>query len=466
MSFFNSKNAGILGARGPAVIARALCSEVGSLSRSQRKRRKNEARRAEQEDHDPLAPPPSPESFPPWRERDFFRYELVHASRKPGSRARVGRIHTPHGIIDTPNYVPVATQAALKAVNHTEVDEALDLQLMFCNTYHLLLQPGPETVAAAGGLHRFMGRSRNRPLITDSGGFQVFSMDFGGIQEEKVGRGGGESRRRGQVYSSNLLEVSEEGVKFRSYRDGRHVLLTPESSVETQKALGADIIIPLDELLPAGASRERLEESLALTHRWEARSLMKHLSDVREQAMYGVVHGGGPETLDLRQKSIDYLTALPFDGFAIGGAVGFREDMEALLQYVLPRLPVDRPNHLLGIADIESVELALPLGVDTFDSCYPTRIGRHGTLLVKKSPSTDGPSVERVNARSSKWARVFEPPDPTCPCPLCTKHSMAYLNHLIRAKEPLAGTLATVHNLATMSSVMAECREKILNDEI
>ena len=167
----------------------------------------------------------------------------------------------------------------------------------------------------------------------------------------------------GQVYTSNLLTVSEEGVKFRSYRNGEHVMLTPESSVEIQKALGADIIIPLDELLPSGATRERLEKSLALTHRWEARSLLAHLRDVRDQAMYGVIHGGGAETLDLRQQSLDYLTALPFDGFAVGGAVGFREQMETLLQYVLPRLPTERPNHLLGIADMESIELAVPLGV-------------------------------------------------------------------------------------------------------
>ena len=179
---------------------RSLSSEVSDgLSRSQRKRRKAEARKTAQGALDPFAAPPPATSFPPWQQRDFFRYELIHTSKKPGSRARVGRIHTPHGIIDTPNYVPVATQAALKAVDHTEIDDVLDLQLMFCNTYHLLLQPGPDTVAAAGGLHRFMGRSPRRPLITDSGGFQVFSMDFGGIHEEKVGRERGESRRRGEA---------------------------------------------------------------------------------------------------------------------------------------------------------------------------------------------------------------------------------------------------------------------------
>ena len=179
--------------------------------------------------------------------------------------------------------------------------------------------------------------------------------------------------------------------------------------------------------------------------------------------MYGVIHGGGPDTLDLRKQSIDYITSLPFDGFAIGGAVGFREDMQELLQYVLPRLPVDRPNHLLGIADMESIELAVPLGVDTFDSCYPTRIGRHGTLLIRDE--VDG-SLRKVNARSGKYAQSYEPPDARCHCSLCRNHSLAYLNHLIKAKEPLAGTLATAHNLATMSAVMADRRQQILNDEL
>src|SRR5580704_340585 len=209
-----------------------------------------------------------------------FRFEIIHQSSK--SRARVGRIHTPHGIIDTPNFVAVGTNGTLKALDNRMVD-SIGLQLMFCNTYHLLLQPGPDVVRRAGGLHRFINRSM--PIITDSGGFQVFSLAYGSVADELKSRGA--KKRDGLV-----LKISEEGAHFRSYRDGSKVLLTPETSIQTQKALGADIIIPLDELPPYHIGSDSLIRSLERTHRWEKRSLEEHLKDPQGQAMYAVIHGG------------------------------------------------------------------------------------------------------------------------------------------------------------------------------
>lgn len=424
----------------------ALPTEPGDAESTTAKRRK---RSKPKHFPDPYQLPPHPSSFPGYEPREFFRYELVHSSSR--SRARVGRIHTPHGIVDTPGFVAVGTNAALKAVDHRMVAE--HVQLMFCNTYHLLLHPGPDIIEKAGGLHRFM--NREKPIITDSGGFQVFSLDHGSVHDELNMKRRQSSKSRGNDPAQTLLiRVSEEGALFRSYRDGTRVLLTPESSVAAQKAYGSDIIIPLDELPPYHIDPDRLERSVLLSHRWEARSLRAHLADVRQQAMYCVVHGGVDERL--RKMSIDYLTALPFDGFAIGGSLGKnREELFGLLQFVMPHLPYDRPNHLLGIADVESIAGAVPLGVDTFDSCFPTRLGRHGTLLTKR--------FGRVNIRSGKWKNVFEPPDWEGGL---QDHTLAYLHHLFKVHEPMAATLLTLHNIIFMSEFMASLREKILANDI
>jgi queuine tRNA-ribosyltransferase len=424
------------------------CSSVSAAPAGQDGKKRKRAR-APPPFPDPYALPPDPSSFPAYEPRDFFRFELVHRSAR--SRARVGRIHTPHGVVDTPGFVAVGTNAALKAVDHREVEE--HVQLMFCNTYHLLLHPGPDVVRGAGGLHKFM--ARKRPIITDSGGFQVFSLDHGSVHDELNMKRRQSSKSRGNDATTTLLiKVTEEGALFRSYRDGTHVLLTPESSVAAQKAYASDIIVPLDELPPYHIDPDRLERSVLLSHRWEARSLRAHLDNVQQQAMYAVVHGGVDERL--RGMSLDYLTALPFDGFGIGGSLGKnREELFALLQFVMPRLPPDRPNHLLGIADIPSIDGAVPLGVDTFDSCFPTRLGRHGTLLTKR--------FGRVNIRSGKWKRVFEPPDWEGGL---QGHTLAYLHHLFKVHEPTAGTLLTKHNILFMAEHMAGLREQILRDEV
>lgn len=239
-------------------------------------------------------PPPSPDEFPDWayEPRDFFRFEILHESTK--SQARVGRIHTPHGIIDTPSFVAVATNGALKGVDFRDADEA-GQQLVFSNTYHLLLHPGADIIAEAGGIHAWTNR-RDRPFITDSGGFQVFSLAYGSVHEELTSKGelkraGGaknKSGKRSDVIGKDAVKITEDGAVFRSYRDGSKFLLTPETTVQAQKKIGADIIIPLDELPGYYVDREVLVESVDRTHRWEARSLQEHLKDVKEQAMYCV----------------------------------------------------------------------------------------------------------------------------------------------------------------------------------
>lgn len=396
-----------------------------------------------------LSSPPA--FFPPHTPLDGFRFEILHESRKPGSRARVGRIHTPHGIIDTPGFVPVGTNAALKGVTNAQA-ALCGTQLMFCNTYHLLVHPGPELVEAAGGLHSFIGR--DQPLITDSGGFQVFSLAHATNED------GPELKRKNERNSGTLLRLNERGVSFRSYLDGSTIELTPESSVRAQKALGADIIIPLDELPPLNVTPERLAASVELSHQWMARSLRTHLGDRRQQAMYGIVHGGLDRSL--RAHSAAYLSALPFDGYAVGGSLGKdRDECLELLGYVLPLLPAEKPNHILGIADPYSVQRGVVHGADTFDSCFPTRIARHGTLLTR-----DGP----LHIGQGKYRSQFGPVDPTLGWdhddPNWSGMSRAYLHHLRRMKEPLYDSLASMHNIRFMHTIMAETRERILADEI
>ncbi len=391
-------------------------------------------------------PPPSPDTFPRWayEPRDFFRFEVVHQSEV--SNARVGRIHTPHGVIDTPSFVPVATNGALKAVDFRAAD-ATGNQLMFCNTLHLMLRPGTELIRRAGGIHRFA--NRNGPIITDSGGFQVFSLSGRPAGDE----GTSLARRR---MPKSLLKVRDEGALFSSYVDGQRILLTPESSVRAQKDIGADIIVPLDELVGADASEARAAEAVHRSHRWEARSLQEHLNNIQQQAMYCVVHGG--TDMALRKMSLEYLSSLPFDGIAVGGNLGRdREEMLQMLEHLMPLAPAGKPRHLLGIADTESIQRAVPHGLDTFDSCYPTRIARHGLALTAQG---------KLKLARKSHESEFIPIDESCSCSTCQNHTRAYLRHLVKAKEPVAATLLTIHNLQFMNDMMASIRDKILQNKI
>ena len=384
---------------------------------------------------------------------------MVHQSTK--SAARVCRIETPHGIIETPGYVPVATNAALKAVDIHQAD-AIGCQLMFTNTYHLMLQPGAETIQEAGGIHKFTSRRPDRPFITDSGGFQVFSLAYGTVHEElnhSLKRSTTSTSRASSTRQGNLvLKISEEGVTFRSYRDGTRMTLSPETSIAAQKAIGADIILPLDELPPYHISEEALAASVARSHRWEGRSLLAHLQQPLQQACYGIIHGGS--NMDLRRHSASYISSLPFDGLAVGGALGRDSDelftiMQATMGWLRPH--DHRPIHVLGIADPHNIPKLAQLGCDTFDSCHATRVGRHGGLLTDNG-------ILRVVAAGNKNAH--RPPVDGCACPTCSQHTLSYLHHLVKAKEPVAATLCSVHNISYMCTLMEKLRAAIMNDAV
>ena len=417
--------------------------------------------------------PRLPTSWPSYVPRPFFHHEIVHRSKR--SRARVGRLHTPHGVVDTPGFVAVGTNGAIKGVPHGQADEA-GMQLMFANALHLLIHPGTAIVSQAGGLHRFMGREHG-PLITDSGGFQIFSVANrgqlampGALAEcsssdhpddapdsAEPERSLKSSRPAGALHKyssatdgwrgaagSSPVKITEEGAHFRSYRDGEPIFLSPEGSVEAQKSFGADIILPLDDLPGVGVRALTLSESVARTHRWESRSLLAHLADPRKQAMYGIIHGG--TDTELRASSIATLCTMPFDGYAVGGSLGVdRAEMLELLAYVMPRLPEEKPNHLLGIGDEDSMRAAVALGVDTFDSCYPTRMGRHGTLLTRAGKLKINKSMYRDD-----YGRV----DEACDGFVSTQHTRAYLHHLWKANEPVVHGLLTLHNLKYMMDMI------------
>lgn len=373
-----------------------------------------------------------------------LHFELLHQSKR--SQARLGRIYTAHGVIDTPNFVAVGTNGTIKSLDNALVEE-IGIQLMFCNTYHLLVQPGTALIKKAGGLHSFI--RRNLPIITDSGGFQVFSLAYGSVANEL--------KSQGKKNSANLvLKIDEEGVLFRSYRDGSSLLLTPESSIQAQKDLGADIIIPFDELPPYHMTFDSLHASLLRTHRWEKRSLEEHLKNPNGQSIYGVIHGG--ISRELRQLSCKVLTDLAFDGFAIGGSLGKnKQEMRDILHHTTSLLPVDKPNHLLGMGDLESIDIGVSFGIDTFDSSYPTKAARHGLLLTKEGP---------LKLKQAKNSNIFDPIETNCPCFTCRNYSLAYLHHLFKAKELTVLTLTTIHNLQFMVRYMAQLRNLIRTNQL
>ena len=375
----------------------------------------------------------------------MFRFEILYTSSK--SKARVGKIHTPHGVIDTPGFVPVATNGSLKGVDNKLLGDSFD-GLVFCNTYHLALHPGGDIVEQAGGLHSFIGR--DKPIITDSGGFQVFSLAYGSVADELKSRGTKQQHNA-------VVKISEDGVVFRSYRDGSLVHFSPETSVAIQKQLGADIIIPFDELPPYNIDDKALVTSLARTHRWQKRSWDAHAKNPRNQAMYAVVHGG--VNAELRKDSACFLRDIPFDGFAVGGSLGKDvADIDKVLQYSVPFLPDTHPRHLLGIADTKGIDCGVRHGMDTFDSCYPMRSARHGVLFLT--------GHARLKITAGKFKQDFSAIDASCPCYTCKNFTRAYVHHLFKAHEPTAHTLASVHNVVAMDRIMQNYREDIVNNRI
>jgi queuine tRNA-ribosyltransferase len=337
-------------------------------------------------------------------------------------RARAGMIHTPHGTIPTPIFAPVGTQATVKAVTPAQLEE-LGVSLVLSNTYHLYLRPGAELIAELGGLHRFMHWPH--PILTDSGGFQVFSL-------------------------SETRQVDDDGVTFRSHIDGSRHRLTPELAVEVQEKLGADIIMTFDECAPP-YDRAYNERALERTHRWAVRCLKAHTRT--DQALFGIVQGG--VFLDLREKSAQFLVSLDFPGYAIGGlSVGeTKEEMHAVLELVDGILPEDKPRYLMGVGTPQDIINGILRGVDMFDCVLPTRLARHHAAMTRNG---------RLNMMNAVYARDPSPIDPQCSCYTCRNFSRAYIRHLIVAREMLAATLLSIHNIATLIQLVTEAREAIL----
>jgi queuine tRNA-ribosyltransferase len=369
---------------------------------------------------------------------------VIHARQ---GAARTGTLRLAHGEVRTPAFVPLATKGVVKTLEVREV-AGLGFEMVLGNTFHLLLQPGHERVARLGGLHRFM--RWERPVITDSGGFQVFSLGHGTVADEVKGRGTGPREGR-------TLEISERGVAFRSYLDGETRFLSPEISMEVQAALGSDIALVFDECTPFNVSRDYTARSTERTHRWLDRCLAWHAEHgTPEQAVYGIVQGGVHE--DLRRASAQEVAACDTFGIAIGGSLGQEKaQIYEVTGWAISELDEARPRHLLGIGDVDDLIRGVELGVDTFDCAMPTRIGRHGMAVM---PWPD--RRWRIDLAKGRFRDAGEPLLEGCPCPACEAgYSRAYLHHLLRNHESTAQRLLTLHNLHYLQRLMAALRDAI-----
>ncbi len=392
--------------------------------------------------------------------------------REPNSHARAGLIHTSHGDIETPAFMPVATQASVKGLTSEDL-VALGVQLIIANTYHLALRPGAEQIAQLGGLHAFMNWPR--VISTDSGGFQVFSL--GAAIRDGVGkiadifpdealpspvRGG----RDGDGGRTPLVKIDDDGVTFNSHLDGSLVRLNPERSMEIQHLLGADFMLAFDECTSPLDSYEYTRVALARTHQWAGRCLEQHAKTRRPyQSLFGIVQGGAYR--DLREESAAFIGMLPFDGIAIGGSLGrSKQDMHAILDWTIPRLPDAKPRHLLGIGELEDIVACVERGIDLFDCAAPTRWARNGALIVASEVArAEGLKNARLTISNARFAMDTGPVDPACDCYTCRNHSRAYLHHLHRARELSYYRLATIHNLHFMMQFMQKVRAAIQDGE-
>ena len=373
-------------------------------------------------------------------------------ARDPASQARTGLLHLAHGDVRTPAFVPLATKATVKGLFPAEV-RALGHDIVLGNTFHLFLDPGHERIKRFGGLHAFMGW--DGPIVTDSGGFQVFSMGYGTVADEVKGRVPFGSDRSGRI-----LAIEEEGVAFRSYIDGSERFMGPETSMEVQAALGSDIALVFDECTPFNVTREYTARSTERTHRWLDRCLAWHREHGPEgQVVYGIVQGGVHE--ELRVESTEAVASRDTPGIAIGGSLGAdKPQMHEVVGWstaALDRVAPDRPRHLLGIGDIDDLIRGVELGIDTFDCAMPTRLGRHGVALV---PDPD--RRWRVDLTAGRFKDDPEPLMEGCPCPACAMGtSRGYVRYLARSRELTGQRMLTVHNLAFVARLMADLRAGI-----
>ncbi|MEG6611754.1 tRNA guanosine(34) transglycosylase Tgt [Pseudoclostridium thermosuccinogenes] len=355
-----------------------------------------------------------------------IRYELIKKCKQTG--ARLGRVHTPHGSFDTPVFMPVGTQATVKGMSPDELKE-IDAKIILSNTYHLYLRPGQEIIRKAGGLHSFM--NWDRPILTDSGGFQVFSL-------------------------GSFRKIEEDGVTFKSHIDGSRHFISPEKAVEIQNDLGSDIIMCFDECTPYPAEYDYAKKSLERTTRWAKRCKEAHKNTER-QALFGIVQGGVYK--DLREQSAKELVALDFPGYSIGGlSVGEpAELMYEMLECTVPLLPEDKPRYLMGVGSPDYLVEGAIRGIDMFDCVLPTRIGRNGTVMTSRG---------RIIVRDAKYARDFSPIDPECDCYACRNFTRAYIRHLLKVDEVLGIRLTTWHNLRFLINLMKKVRQAIMEDRL
>jgi queuine tRNA-ribosyltransferase/7-cyano-7-deazaguanine tRNA-ribosyltransferase len=393
----------------------------------------------------------------------MFR-ELHRSTHSP---ARIGDLVTRHGVVRTPTFVAVATRASVKGVEPAAL-AGLGLELLIANTYHLHLRPGEDVVAALGGLHGFSGW--RGPTMTDSGGFQVFSLGAG--KEHGVGKvapifpGTSDEVPLARRDGPPLVRLFEEGAWFRSVVDGSEHTFTPESVITIERKLGADIILPLDECTSPLHDHAYTRAAMERTHRWARRALDAFQLSAGDptfpnpdQELYGIVQGGAFE--DLRRESTRVIAEMGFAGFAIGGSLGrSKDDMWQVLDWTIPALPQDKARHLLGIGEIEDIFAAVSRGVDTFDCAAPTRMARNGSVFLRDAPR------HRIHLRNAAFRLDDRPIDPNCDCPTCAKHSRAYLQHLCRSGELSYYRLATLHNLRFMARLMDEIRAAIAADRL
>ena len=365
--------------------------------------------------------------------------------RSTKSRARLGNLVTAHGTVETPTLVPVATQATIKTLWSEQVAQT-KTQMLIANTFHLHLKPGERIVKQAGGLHKFMNWSA--PLMTDSAGYQVFSLGFGKDQAlGKVLKNPADTTVE-LTDTPREIKISERGVTFRSPVNGDLIFIGPRESMQIQRDLGADIIYAFDECTPPNASHDYTKASLERTHRWAQESLTAHDP---KQALYGVVQGGRYQ--DLRIESARIVGKMGFDGFGIGGEFGADKNaMTGMIRWVIDELPEDKPRHLLGIGHLEDIRPIIEEGVDTFDCIAPTHYARHGMAFTR---------TDRINLRQSKYLLDQGPLDASCTCFVCSTYSRAYLAHLFKAREVSALSLTSFHNLHLMNTYVAELRQQI-----
>jgi len=372
------------------------------------------------------------------KQEKMFKFQIIKSDRE--SLARTGEITTSHGKIQTPVFMPCATVGAVRGISPQELKE-LGFELILANTFHLYLRPGEETVKKFGGLHQFM--NWDKTILTDSGGYQVFSLGAGNRSKERT----------------RLVKIEDQGVIFRSHLDGSRHQFSPAKVLEIQKSLGADILMVLDDCTPYPVSHQEAEESMARTHLWAQKSIEIWQKNKNSgQALFGIVQGSVYR--DLRLKSAEFISNLPFDGVAVGGvSVGEEKSkMYEVIKWVGPRLPKDKPHYLMGVGEPQDLIFAAKYGFDMFDCVLPTRLGRHGTVWVTQNFK----KFTKINLRKTSFASSKEPIMKGCPCPACHKgYSRGYLSHLIREKEMLGMRLATLHNLSIIQQLLKKIREKV-----